>query len=75
MSTLINGVWNNSITVTDKKPRVYEIGVIGRVREIKKVIVLDVRSKPPCPSQIYPFFYVFDVEPFLWDTLFQRRVL
>jgi hypothetical protein len=31
MGTLINGVWNNSIPVTDKKPWVYEIGVIGRV--------------------------------------------
>ena len=41
MGTPINGVWNNTTAVTDKKPWIDEIGVIGRVREIKKVIILD----------------------------------
>jgi hypothetical protein len=74
MGAPINGVWNNSTAVADKKPWIYKIGVIGRVREIKKVIILDVRSKSPCPTQIYSFFYVFDVVPFFRKTPLKGRI-
>ena len=70
MGTPVYGVRDDSIVLADEEAGVEKIGMVGSVGKVEKVIIGEIRSQFPRPSQVNPFLCFLYVVPFLGNPSF-----
>jgi hypothetical protein len=74
MCAPVNGIRYNAFSVFNEKAWVNKICMVGGVRKVEKIIIFNVRSKPPGPPQVDPFLNVFHVSPFIRHPFLEERI-